>query len=260
MDHLHRLRNFRSTSRDVGSGHMAESPSLTPKQQAFVNEYIVDFNATQAAIRAGYSAKTASAAAARMLANVKIQTAVSEAMQKRTERTQVTADLVVHRLALVMMADHRELVELRRHACRYCHGAGHRYHSTPAELERDRAAWEAKQTKASKETFDERGGSGFSAKRDPHPDCPECHGWGVEKLIVHDTRKLSPAAAALYAGVRQTKDGIEVKTANVEATMALLARHVGLGDPDRGEGDPLEHARRVRDAAREMDAADGIAA
>lgn len=234
--------------------------ALTPKQAAFVAEYLVDLNATQAALRAGYSAKTAFRIGAENLQKPAVMQAIAEAKAKRAERTEVTADMVVQRLALVLVADHRELVELRRHACRYCHGADHRYHFTPAECERERTAWEAKQTKASKETFDEKGGIGYSAKRDPHPDCPECHGLGIERMIVHDTRKLSPAAAALYAGVKQTKDGLEVKTVNVEAAWALLARHVGLGDPERGEGDPAEHARRVRDAVREMDAADGLAA
>lgn len=231
---------------------------LSPKQAAFVVEYLVDLNATQAAIRAGYSAKTAGRQAVELLTKTHVAEAIAEAKARRVERTQVTADLVVHQLALVMMADQRELVEFRRHACRYCHGVGHRYHFTPAELERERHEWEKRQTKASKETFDEKGGVGYSAKVEPHPSCPECHGLGVERVIVHDTRRLSPAAAALYAGVRQTKDGIEVKTVSKEAAWALLARHVGLGDVERGDGDPNEHARKVREAVRAMDAADGV--
>lgn len=233
---------------------------LTAKQEAFVAEYLVDLNATQAALRAGYSAKTAFRIGAENLQKPAVAAAIAAAKAKRVERTEITADAVVQRLALVMTADHRELVEFRRHACRYCHGVDHRYHFTPAELERERATWEKAQSKASKETFDEKGGVGFSAKREPHPDCPECHGLGVERVVVHDTRKLSPAAAALYAGVKQTKDGIEVRTVSVEAAWALLARHVGIGDPDRGEGDPNEHARRVRDGVREMLAADGLTA
>lgn len=229
---------------------------LTPKQGAFVAQYLVDLNATQAAIRAGYSAKSAGRQAVELLTKPHISDAIAAAKAKRAERIEVTADMVVLRLWAVMTADPRELVEVRRHACRYCHGVDHRYQYTPAELERDRTEWEKRQTRASKETFDERGGVGYSAKREPHPDCPECHGLGVERVVVHDTRRLSSGAAALYQGVKQTKDGVEVKMVSVEAAWTLIARHVGLGDIERGDGDPNEHARRVREAVRAMDAAD----
>lgn len=68
---------------------------LTPRQQAFVNEYLVDLNATQAAIRAGYSQKTANEQGARLLANVSIQSFISEQIKKRNERTERTADDVL---------------------------------------------------------------------------------------------------------------------------------------------------------------------
>lgn len=50
---------------------------LTPKQMRFVDEWLIDFNGKQAAIRAGYSAKTAEATAARLLRNVKVQAEIS---------------------------------------------------------------------------------------------------------------------------------------------------------------------------------------
>ena len=57
---------------------MAKTAKLTEKQQRFVDEYLIDLNATQAAIRAGYSAKTADQQGSRMLANVKVKQAVAE--------------------------------------------------------------------------------------------------------------------------------------------------------------------------------------
>lgn len=71
---------------------------LTPKQHRFVEEYLIDLNATQAAIRAGYSAKTANEQASRLLANVNVQNAVQEAQEKRSERTAITADYVLEGL------------------------------------------------------------------------------------------------------------------------------------------------------------------
>ena len=69
--------------------------ALTPKQQAFIKEYLVDLNATQAAIRAGYSEKTARQIAAEYLAKPNIKAAVQEAMDERAQRTEITADYVL---------------------------------------------------------------------------------------------------------------------------------------------------------------------
>jgi phage terminase small subunit len=68
---------------------------MTPKQQRFVEEYLIDLNGTQAAIRAGYSARTANEQAARLLANASVADAVREAQAKRSERTEITADYVL---------------------------------------------------------------------------------------------------------------------------------------------------------------------
>ncbi len=69
--------------------------NLTAKQSRFVEEYLIDLNATQAAIRAGYSEKTAQEQSSRLLSNVMIANAVSEAMAARSCRTEITADYVL---------------------------------------------------------------------------------------------------------------------------------------------------------------------
>jgi len=68
---------------------------LSNKQQVFVNEYIIDFNATRSAIAAGYSTKTANRIGSQNLSKVDIQDAISIAMEKRNERTQIDADYVL---------------------------------------------------------------------------------------------------------------------------------------------------------------------
>jgi phage terminase small subunit len=68
---------------------------LTPKQEMFVREYLVDLNGTQAAIRAGYSPKTANEQASRLLANVNVASAVQAAMDKRAESVEVSATYVL---------------------------------------------------------------------------------------------------------------------------------------------------------------------
>ncbi len=68
---------------------------MTPKQKRFVAEYLVDLNATQAAIRSGYSKKTAQMIGSENLSKPMIAAAVATAQAKRSERTEVTQDYVL---------------------------------------------------------------------------------------------------------------------------------------------------------------------
>ena len=84
---------------------------FTPKQRAFVQEYLKDLNGTQAAVRAGYSSRTANEQASRLLANVNIQEAVAKAKAERSIRTKIDADWVLKRLAQEMEADVSDLYD-----------------------------------------------------------------------------------------------------------------------------------------------------
>lgn len=72
--------------------------NLTPKQQRFVEEYLIDLNATQAAIRAGYSEKTAYSVGHENLKKPEIQKAIQEAQENLSNKTQLTVDMVVNGL------------------------------------------------------------------------------------------------------------------------------------------------------------------
>ena len=92
---------------------MAEK-KLTAKQQRFCDEYLIDLNATQAAIRAGYSEKTACEQGARLLANVKVQKYLQKRKTDRIERTEITQDMVLLELANIAFsnaADYAAVVE-----------------------------------------------------------------------------------------------------------------------------------------------------
>ncbi|WP_370557351.1 terminase small subunit [Edwardsiella tarda] len=78
---------------------------LTDKQELFAREYLKDLNATQAAIRAGYSVKTANEQAARLLANVSVQTFVAELKATRVEQTGIDAAYVLKRLVEIDQMD-----------------------------------------------------------------------------------------------------------------------------------------------------------
>lgn len=79
--------------------------ALTPKQSRFVDEYLVDLNATQAAVRAGYSAKTAGQIGDENLKKPQIAKALSDRMKHREQRTQVDADYVIKRLQEIDQMD-----------------------------------------------------------------------------------------------------------------------------------------------------------
>lgn len=88
-----------------------ETKALTAKQSRFVEEYLCDLNATQAAIRAGYAPLAAQEQGSRLLSNAMVQAAVAEAKKARSERTKVNADTVLARLAEALEADLADLYD-----------------------------------------------------------------------------------------------------------------------------------------------------
>lgn len=206
---------------------------LTDKQKAFVTEYLVDLNATQSAIRAGYSSKRASEIAYQLLQKTTVQQAIDEAQANRAERTEITADRVVQELWNIVTVDANEIVELRRGCCRYCWGKGNQYQLTANEMIKRKEHYAAEERKAAVEgkevePFNPLGGIGYDATKEPNPKCPECFGQGEMSPFFHDTRCLSPAAKSLYAGVKVTKDGIEVKMHSKDKMIELLGKHLGM--------------------------------
>jgi phage terminase small subunit len=90
----------------------AQKMSLNKKQQLFVVEYLIDLNATQAAIRAGYSKRTAFRIGAENIHKPAIKAAIDAAIEERKKRVLVTADEVVRELALIGMADMKDFITI----------------------------------------------------------------------------------------------------------------------------------------------------
>ena len=80
-------------------------PKLTEKQKRFCEEYLIDFNATQAALRAGYSQKTAYSIGDENLRKPEIQSEIQSLIKKRSERTGINADIVIKELVKIALAD-----------------------------------------------------------------------------------------------------------------------------------------------------------
>lgn len=90
---------------------MPKCNGLTPKQQRFVEEYLVNLNATKAAIFAGYSISTAPQQGARLLKNVNVLQAIAAGKSERSERTKIDADWVLRTLAEEKQADLSDLFD-----------------------------------------------------------------------------------------------------------------------------------------------------
>lgn len=92
---------------------------LTPRQQCFADEYMIDFNATQAAIRAGYSRRSAQEQAYQLLQKTSVKTYIERRKAEMTEKFELTQELVLRHLIAIATTNVNELVEYRRNCCRH---------------------------------------------------------------------------------------------------------------------------------------------
>lgn len=207
---------------------------MDPRERLFVLAYVTDFNASRAARTAGWSPRSCRRRGFELIRKPEVRGAIEAICYARehslanTVKKKIAAEeLVLQRWLDIVLADENELVQHRRSCCRYCYGIGGLYQRTNAEMWRDRKAW-ARSPQGLAEEFDEQGGDGFNSTLDPNPECLECFGEGVPNVHVTDTRDLTPAARALYAGVKQTKEGVEVRMHSKEKALEFLAKHHGI--------------------------------
>lgn len=91
-------------------GTNSNDTKLTDKQKKFCEEYVIDFNGTQAAIRAGYSKKTAQEQSARLLSNVIISEYVKKLQDKLSKKSEITAEMVLNELAKIAFSNVQDLI------------------------------------------------------------------------------------------------------------------------------------------------------
>lgn len=201
------------------------SPIKSERVLRFVEEYAKDRNGTQAAIRAGYSPKTAGAQASTMLKDPKIQTLITGAKEKVAEAAKFEAVDVLRHWVDIATADPTKIARIRHVNCRHCWGAGHAYQWRTREYaeECDKVA-----RMGDKPIPLCDGGFGFVGNRPPHPDCPECHGEGIEQTFFEDMGRLGPAERRLIASVKRTKDGLEVKMRDQDGALKHIAQYIGM--------------------------------
>ena len=132
----------------------------------------------------------------------------------------------------IATADPNELMSNLRRCCRHCYGRGHHY-QWKDKAEFAYALGQALKSKPGKgaprqDIPSDEGGYGFNFTFRPHPECSECKGEGHLDTFFADTRKLSRAGRRLYAGVKQTAQGMQVLTRDQDAALANLAKFHGM--------------------------------
>lgn len=161
---------------------------LTKKQQRFVDEYLIDLNATQAAIRAGYSVKTAQEQGSQNLSKLMVQQAIEEQMAERSKRTEITQDKVLRELAAIAFAKATDYASVIEKQAIYTTDEGVRI-----------------------PLHDENGNAVMIQD---------------VQLVLTDT--LNDAQKTALAGIKHGKYGIEVTMCSKEKALELLGRHLGM--------------------------------
>jgi phage terminase small subunit len=225
----------------VKPGDKDKLGTLSDQMRRFAHQYTVDFSGTNAAIRAGYSEKTARVTGSRLLAREDVQEVIRQKMAVLEKNTGITAERVLTEAFGIATADVNDLVEFRRRCCRHCYGIDYGYQRAVHEMNEDRRKYEqdkrkalAKDSSAKEwyEEFDEKGGIGFDARKNPNPNCTSCFGDGVGDAHFKATANLKPEARALYGGVKQTKEGYQMLLIDKNAALEKLFKHLGLYKED----------------------------
>ncbi|MCU6219866.1 terminase small subunit [Enterobacter cloacae] len=218
-----------TAQKDKSADELVDDDGLTAQQRLFVAEYLKDNNATQAAIRAGYSKKTAQEQSSRLLSNVMVAQAIAQQQKASILRTLSSADEVLAQMWQLATYDANQLSQYRRGACRYCWGFGHHYQW------RDAVEFEEKRLEAverDRREPEDSGGYGYDHNREPNPECPRCNGDGIGQPYFPDTRKLPAASRLAYSGVKVGKNGVEITAISRERMFEAVMKRLGLADSE----------------------------
>ena len=222
-------KKVRIAQKEQSAKELMDDDGLTAQQRLFVAEYLKDGNATQAAIRAGYSKKSAEQIGYQLLQKTSVAQAIAQQQKASIARTLGGADEVLAQMWQLATFDANQLSQYRRGACRYCWGFGHQYQW------RDMVEFEEKRLEAlerkSREPADV-GGYGYDHNREPNPACPRCNGDGIGQPYFADTRKLSPVSRLAYSGVKVGKNGVEITAISRERMFEAVMKRLGLADSE----------------------------
>ncbi|MBW4214367.1 terminase small subunit [Enterobacter cloacae subsp. cloacae] len=222
-------KKMRTAQKDKSANELVDDEGLTAQQRRFVAEYLKDANATQAAIRAGYSKRNADKIGPELLGKTRVAQAIAQQQKASIARTLGSADEVLAQMWQLATFDANQLSQYRRGACRYCWGFGHQYQW------RDAVEFEEKRLEAverDRREPEDSGGYGYDHNREPNPECPRCNGDGIGQPYFPDTRKLPAASRLAYSGVKVGKNGVEITAISRERMFEAVMKRLGLADSE----------------------------
>lgn len=214
---------------------------LTAKQEAFAVALADPKCEGQAAAYkiAGYRVSEPPTPAQHTAASVlatdpRIVQRVKEIRNKNLDLAMIDAAFVLREWLTIATADPSELVRTRTFCCRHCYGLDHRYQWVSEEEFAIACAnvIDYNATKPAKSHArampDPSGGFGYQRSRAPVETCTSCGGDGHVDTFIADTHSLSPAGRKLFAGVKQTNNGIEIKFRDQDGALANIAKYLGM--------------------------------
>jgi phage terminase small subunit len=243
---------------------------LSKIELEFCFRWTATYQASRAAMEAGYNPASAHQTARRLLADPRIRRQVGVIESDRLRRLRFDGDKFLAREIMLAEADLTELQEVWIPPCRFCWGRNFEYQRTHAEFQEAFEAWmrlpDVRRRGQSdvadfgygdvlvydrgdaKIPFDQKGGDGYDVAQPPNPACPNCFGRGLEipgyGSLPHvrwkDTRELSDVGKLLFGGVKRGSKGLEVSVRNQDAArgrlMNLLGQFLELKALDRRRG------------------------
>jgi phage terminase small subunit len=230
---------------------------LTPKQFQFVSAYVINSDATDAYRKtfnvAGWNEQTVRLRASQLLNEPEISATVAEITEQQLAQGKPSRGEAIRLIREIATADASMLSQIQVRNCRHCWGLGHRYQWSSeieyafrcAEITDAAAAalraWERDAELGSKRPRpdptplpSDAGGYGFKIDGHPNGECPACLGDGITEVRFADTRTLTGPAKRLFAGVKKTKDGFEIKQRDQDMALKLLAQISGAIGPETG--------------------------
>lgn len=222
---------------------------LTDKQEKFAIAVARGSNLTEAYRSAGYNCenmahKTTSENASRLAKKSNVAAKIAELTKTKQAVVHEAFSIDVRKLLQtffeIAFTDANELISVRAGACRHCWGVGGAYHWKEREYLEALTKWQSAHARWNDAPVSKRGdepmmpdpagGLDYRFTATPNPECIECEGEGLSRLVPKDTTKLSPGALHLYRGAQQTKDGLKILFADKDASLDKIARMLGAYD------------------------------
>lgn len=177
---------------------------------------------TDAAISAGFKPSSARRTGSRLMTYDHIKARLQELNGEIVQATVWDQAKLIDEAAKVVLANPSDLSEARRAPCRHCYGVDHlRQWRTLREYEAAHSRWRALPDgrRALEPEPSPEGGFGYTTKRDPNPDCPECDGDGILLTIIKATKDHP-----LFTAVEETRNGIKLVLKDQKAHLELIGR------------------------------------